>query len=62
MPPRAAPRKKGVSTAEKAKIAPNARRTPSRVDILRKAKLEPRSTMPSAARVSGMKSVDRMAE
>src|SRR5262245_38553949 len=62
IPPSAAPRKNGVRTDEMAKAAPKTRRTPSRTDAPRKAKLAPRSTMPSAARVNGMNSVESTAE
>ena len=56
--PTAVPRKNGVSTDEIAKAAPAARRPRSVLATLRKAKPEPRSTMPSAASASGMNSVD----
>ncbi len=58
MAPTTVPMKKGVTTEE----SPNARsascRFRSRRAILWKAKPEPRRTIPSAARLSGMNSVD----
>jgi len=45
--------KNGVMTEERAKTAPAARRASSPSTELRKAKPEPRRTIPSTARVSG---------
>src|SRR6476646_294743 len=56
-PPATAPRQKGTSTDERAKAAPKLRRSRVRNTVLRNAKLEPRSTMPNAARVSGTNKV-----
>src|SRR6186997_3261706 len=53
MPPTTAPRQYGTSTDEIANAAPKFRRELVRSNAFRKAKLEPRSTMPSAAIVSG---------
>ena len=55
--PATAPMQYGTSTDEIAKIAPKSRRSDVRKTLLRNAKLEPRSTMPSAASVSGTNSV-----
>ena len=51
--PTTVPMKNGVSTEERAKAAPIARRYSSRWIDLRKAKPAPRRTIPSAARASG---------
>src|SRR3954454_9129740 len=53
MAPATVPMKKGTSTDEIANAAPKFRRSRVRNTALRKAKLEPRSTMPSAASVRG---------
>ena len=53
MPPAMAPKQKGTSTEETAKMPPRLRRTPCRTTAFRKAKLAPRRTMPRAARVRG---------
>ena len=47
----------GTSTDDEAKAAPKLRRSRVRKTSLRNAKLDPRSTMPSAASVSGTNSV-----
>ena len=47
----------GTSTDDDANAAPKLRRSRVRNTALRNAKLEPRSTMPSAASVSGTNSV-----
>ena len=52
--------KKGVITEEAANSR-SAKVRPSRSETSWKAKPDPRSTMPSAARQSGMKSVDMIA-
>jgi hypothetical protein len=57
MAPATVPMKNGTSTDEMAKAAPKLRRSRVRNTALRKAKLAPRSTMPSAANVSGTNSV-----
>jgi len=57
MAPATAPMQYGTSTDESANAAPKLRWSRVLNTALRKAKLEPRSTMPSAARVSGTKSV-----
>ena len=48
-----APMQYGTSTDDRAKAAPKLRRSRVRNTVLRKAKLDPRSTIPKAARVSG---------
>ena len=53
MAPATAPKQYGTSTDEIANAAPKLRRSRVRNTVLRKAKLDPRSTMPNAARVSG---------
>ena len=53
MAPITVPMKNGVSSEEKAKIAPNARCAPSPETSLRKAKPAPRSTIPASASHSG---------
>ena len=53
MLPTTAPRQYGTSTDESANAAPKLRWSRVRKTALRNAKLAPRSTMPSAARVSG---------
>ena len=55
--PATAPMQNGTITDEIAKIAPKTRRSDVRTSDLRNAKLEPRSTMPSAASESGTNSV-----
>ena len=55
--PATAPKQNGTSTDEIANAAPKLRRDDVRNTSLRNAKLEPRSTMPSAARLSGTNSV-----
>ena len=57
MAPATVPRKKGVRTEEMANTAPLARWAAVRTETLRKAKPEPRSTMPRAASPSGTYSV-----
>ena len=51
--PTTVPMKKGVSTEERAKVAPAARRAERPSIDLRKAKPEPRRTIPTAASASG---------
>ncbi len=51
--PTTAPMKNGVRTEERAKVAPAARRASSPSIALRKAKPEPRSTIPTAASAIG---------
>ena len=53
MAPATAPKQYGTSTEESAKAAPKLRRSRVRNTVLRKAKLDPRSTMPKAASVNG---------
>src|SRR5215207_7478039 len=53
IPPAIAPKQYGTRTEETAKVAPKARWSRIRDTALRKAKLAPRSTMPSAASVRG---------
>ena len=53
MAPATAPMQNGTSTDETANAAPKLRRSRVRNTALRKAKLDPRSTMPNAAIVSG---------
>ena len=48
-----APMQYGTRTEERAKAAPKLRRSRVRNTVLRNAKLDPRSTIPKAARVSG---------
>ena len=55
--PATAPMQNGTITEEIAKIAPNTRCSEVRTSDFRNAKLDPRSTMPSAASVSGTNSV-----
>ncbi len=55
--PATAPMQNGTSTEELANAAPKFRRDEVRETSLRNAKLEPRSTMPNAARLSGTKRV-----
>ena len=57
MAPATAPKQYGTSTEERAKAAPKFRRSRVRNTVLRKAKLEPRSTMPRAARAKGTNNV-----
>ena len=59
MAPATAPKQYGTSTDDRAKAAPKLRRSRVRNTVLRKAKLEPRSTMPNAASVSGTNSGQR---
>jgi hypothetical protein len=53
MPPAIAPMQNGTSTDERANAAPKMRRKLRVTTALRKAKLAPRNTMPSAAIASG---------
>ena len=55
--PATAPMQNGTSTEDIANAAPKLRWSRVRNTALRKAKLDPRSTIPSAARVSGTNSV-----
>ena len=55
--PATAPRQNGTSTDDAANAAPKFRWLEVRVTSLRKAKLDPRNTMPSAASDSGTNSV-----
>ncbi len=55
--PATAPRQNGTSTDDDAKAAPKLRRSRVRNTVLRNAKLEPRSTIPSAAKVNGTNTV-----
>lgn len=55
------PKQNGVSTEETAKMTPVRRCCAVRSVTLRKAKPDPRRTMPSAARPSGMYNVVVMA-
>ena len=57
MAPATAPKQYGTSTDETAKAAPKFRRSRVLSTALRKAKLDPRSTTPNAANVSGTNSV-----
>ena len=57
MAPATAPMQKGTSTDDAAKAAPKLRRSRVRITDLRKAKLAPRITMPSAAMVRGTNKV-----
>ena len=59
--PTTVPMKNGVSSDESPKSRSARCRPASRRAVLWKAKPEPRSTMPSAARLSGMKSVEKIA-
>ena len=56
--PTTVPMKKGVSTDETANSHIATRRPPTRAATSWKAKPAPRSTIPSATRLSGMNSVD----
>ncbi|TWG97088.1 hypothetical protein L615_003900000100 [Nocardioides sp. J9] len=58
MPPATVPRKNGVRMLEVAKTTPKSRAWPRVSEYFRKAKLAPRSTMPSSASSSGSTSVD----
>ena len=53
MAPAMAPKQYGTSTDDSAKAAPKFLRSRVRNTVLRKAKLEPRSTTPNAASESG---------
>ncbi len=53
MAPKLAPRKKGVTTEERAKTAPNSRRPVSARVASRNANPDPRSTIPAAASAKG---------
>src|SRR3982074_3074561 len=55
--PATAPMQNGTSTDDTANAAPKLRRSLVRNTALRNAKLEPRMTIPSAARDNGTKSV-----
>src|SRR6185436_13911058 len=55
--PATAPMQNGTSTDDRANAAPKLRRSRVRNTVLRKAKLEPRSTMPRAARARGTNTV-----
>ena len=57
MAPAIVPMQYGTSTDEAANAAPKLRRSRVRVTALRKAKPEPRSTMPNAASVNGTNTV-----
>ena len=57
MPPAIAPMQNGTTTDASANAAPKLRRSRVRNTVLRKAKLDPRSTIPNAAIVSGTNSV-----
>src|ERR1044072_2482276 len=57
MAPATAPMQYGTRIDEDAKAAPKFRRDDVRCTSLRNAKLEPRRTMPSAARLRGTKRV-----
>ena len=57
MAPAIAPKQYGTITEEMAKAAPKLRRSRVRKTALRKAKLDPRNTIPKAANVSGTNSV-----
>ena len=57
MAPAIAPMQNGTSTDDDANAAPKLRRSRVRSTDLRKAKLDPRSTIPSAASVSGTNNV-----
>jgi hypothetical protein len=57
MAPAMAPMQYGTSTDDEANAAPKLRRSRVRKTVLRNAKLDPRSTIPTAARESGTKSV-----
>ena len=52
-PPATAPRKKGVSTEDAAKLAPKTRLSHIASTTLRKANADPRMITPNAARVRG---------
>ncbi len=54
MPPATAPKQNGVITEELAKAMPLRRCSAVRIETLRNANPEPRSTMPNAAMPSGM--------
>ena len=54
MPPTTAPKQNGVSTDDAANAAPFTRCSAVRIDTLRNAKPDPRSTIPNAAMPSGM--------
>src|SRR3954470_12732535 len=56
-PPTTAPRKKGVTSEDRAKPAPRKPRMGSVGMLLRKAKAAPRAIIPKAASVNGMYSV-----
>src|SRR3954451_5892805 len=60
MAPATLPMQYGTSTEDSANAAPKFRRSRIRRTALRKAKLEPRSTIPSAASVSGTNRVSVM--
>src|SRR5262245_1713401 len=62
MPPSAVAMKKGVRSEEIANVAPAAWRARSRFEARRKAKPEPRNTIPSAATASGIQRVVKIAE
>ncbi len=57
MPPAIAPMQNGTTTDPSANAAPKLRRSRVRNTVLRKAKLDPRSTIPIAAIVNGTNSV-----
>ena len=58
--PTTVPMKNGVSSDESPKIRSARRRRPLRPAVLWNANPAPRSTMPSAARLSGMNSVEKI--
>ena len=60
MAPTTVPMKNGVSSEESPKSSSAIRRPPSRAAVFWNAKPEPRSTIPSAARLSGMNSVEKI--
>ena len=59
-PPSAAPRKNGMSTEEKAKMAPRKRASRIVAAWPRRAKAAPRKMIPSAARKRGMERVENI--
>ena len=60
MPPSAAPRKNGTSTDESAKTAPSTRASRIVAAWPRSANAAPRKMIPSAARKSGIESVEKI--
>ena len=53
-PPTTAPRKYGVTSEDRANVAPRKRRIARVVTLLRKANAAPRAIIPKAASVNGM--------